>query len=706
MVQYIDNSYTEEEFMKKIKKIITFIIGLAIYCAITYASYEYSKLFDLDILDSFSGILFISVIISIYILLCIILFYLRKIRKSKLCVFLPDASTPLINGQIIDSANLPGIIKTMSAIRTKTAIESFTVAVITPFICVFTGCRLRLFQIDPLANTANNPALNAVVIVIAILVCFISACLLNITCAPYLFAMRKPSKLNYAPDNLYPNLYRLIRAAAKQTNVKKDVRIDINTDDKVDIEYYGSFIVIALGVRAISVLSENELYAVFVSKFLSLKTPAMKALKKFRVYYGIMREYLTQPILNERQKTMQFFCNNYAFIAMYASRQAMPNIDKTIKEMGLAADMASSVTKLRMLKLFDAEFNDFVPEPYYRAAEPRKNVCSTTCTAARNAILLRKDFWLGLLKKELPTTPNEEYELYPGRLEMLGTPDFDLSMPDENSAYYEDVKKIITLIDNFLYNQNSFQYEIKRRSAFILPMMEIESFESAGSLDTDDESRLSPENLRPVLEAYVAVHNTCEEEKICDFLIERYPVEKVHFAYCFKGLLLLSRYDDQGAELIRLAAQNNENFIECYASVVGEYFRRTGNREELKAFYSNIDEFKVQLRNANSLHNIKLTDNLGKPELPAALLNEIKNYILEVSDHKVIHSYAVKKTEEKLETTVIILDFDQNVDEEDRNDITSKVFYFLDGKNEFFTLLDAKHISQKLLKRVTSYSLF
>ena len=109
---------------------------------------------------------------------------------------------------------------------------------------------------------------------------YIQADLLHILIA---IATAKPDFSQYADSAAYPQLQRLAKRAAQAVGIEGEIRFTFTDDCNAGIQRFGKVISLELGVPLLAVLTEEELYQVFLHEFAHMQDEHIRTARSARM---------------------------------------------------------------------------------------------------------------------------------------------------------------------------------------------------------------------------------------------------------------------------------------------------------------------------------------------------------------------------------------------------------------------------------------
>ena len=500
----------------------------------------------------------------------------------------------------------------------------------------------------------------------------------------------------YTEEKDLPYLYALAKKAMDTNGVKGKIRIVILPDCNAGIQKFKDTYSVQVGVYMLCVLSEDELYQVFLHEFAHMA-------------------YDYKSLFDKVNKLLSFLSNNELFISRFLSASALPEVilslktelfstvaaihneryaDNAIKKHGNPQAAINGLAKIGMYYFFDAEPNDYAVR-FWSRDEMTKTPCSDYCAEFKKALLERKDFWSELYEKEIPARISS-HPTFKQRKEAFGCESFSVELPDDNaSEYRKECNKAIEMCNEKWYNANAQTFAEQKKECYTEPLETVEKYESSDKQYPVDE-------LRHVIDAYSALCRYDKAEQVCDYIISLGEPEEVDsYAFYVKGSLLLSRYDSRGIDYMYNAIKGNHNAIEPALDEIGEFCTKMGLQKELDEYRKKSIELVQQDRDEFSKTSyINKNDNLCADDMPKEMLSEIINVMLDKGGDEIDQIYLVRKiVSDTFYASIFIIRFESDECDKTR-EILDKIFNYLDARPEHFSLFTYEKNYVKILKKI------
>lgn len=524
---------------------------------------------------------------------------------------------------------------------------------------------------------------------------YIQADLLHILIA---IATAKPDFSQYADSAAYPQLQRLAKRAAQAVGIEGEIRFTFTDDCNAGIQRFGKVISLELGVPLLAVLTEEELYQVFLHEFAHMQDEHIRTARNARMLSVVLES--GGSTVNGWANRLLFslpaavFSDKFTVFEMASSELNERRADKMMLKKGEVGTAAAGLAKTAMYESYSNEYALLYPKPFFASPTPPTDVCTRDCTRFRRAIKLRKTEWLAILQQELPPRL-QSHPTFRQRLETLGNPPFEIELPAEDSPYYAEVLRAAAEVDKTLYDLNCEEYDETRKEEYLAPLAVIEKYER-------EKKPLSAAEARPIVEAYLELHRFAEAQAICEDILSRAKndTEAAHASFAL-GTLLLMRYDARGAAYIQRAIDaNEENFAEAGFEQLGKFYAKMGMQKELEENRKRVDAYLHTYEQREAIAELSRKDTLRLVPQDAERRAQIA-HIASLCGETVQKIYLLRKdVTDSLYTYAYILQFSDGTDEAQQDKVVTAVFNYLDTEDDQYALFVYNKSYEKICKAV------
>lgn len=504
---------------------------------------------------------------------------------------------------------------------------------------------------------------------------------------------QKPPKTVFEDDGSYvtredyPELYRIAEKAQSALGHTGKVRISLAPDMNAGIGKIGDVYSVRLGVLVLDTMCEEELYSILLHEFGHLVNTG-KGERRIEDYsfwsqFGQTNSFfslISQLLFRYTDLRFDYELALYNF-AVSVQREA--EADRAMAHCGSAETAASALLKLKYYELYDWEKGGRVIPSDYMPEKPEKGYLTRELSNFRAQLSRRQKDWNELTRKEI-LSRSASHPTIAMRLEALGISDYRLIDDISSEAYRNDCQKALDWAENKIVESVSESYDEAHENEYLKPLRDVEKWEQAGK-------PLVTETYSDLVEALCLVGRDDDAEALCRRAIDELSGAAAVDAVFRLGCRLLHRYDDEGIPLVYRAIENNHNYIEEGAEIIGAYCLLTGNQSELDAFRAQAPALgQKDVDETEELGNLKRGDRIGPEQLPNGMLDDILSYISGIDDGSIDKIYLVKKTiSEAFSTSVFIVRFTEKAEHEARYEIMHKIFRYLDTCSDWqFSLFD------------------
>lgn len=507
----------------------------------------------------------------------------------------------------------------------------------------------------------------------------------------------KPDFSQYENKKDFPQLYAVAYRAANAVGINREIRFFLTNDCNAGIQRFGKIYSIELGVPLLAVLTEEELYQVFLHEFAHMQDEHLRAKCSAQILSDVleMRGASTHGFANRLLFALPSAVFNTELSVFDTASSVLheEKADAQIEKTGDALSGVSGIAKIAMYELYAFEHTLLYPQPFYEGEQVPTDVCTKDCMQFRGAIEKRKDFWLKLLFQELPPRLST-HPTFRQRWEALGKPQFAVTLPQENTPYFQEVFKAAKQIDDKLVALNKDDYAKMREEEYLEPLAVVQAYER-------EKKELSAEKSRPIIEAYMQLNRFDEMQEICETVISRAKndTEAAHAYFALGGVLLL-HYDERGARYIQKAIAANENYAATGFDLLGAFYARMGMEKELQEYRKQVDAFLHNTQERVEISELHAKDNLHLVELTDFRRAQIA-YIAALGGDDLEKIYLVRKEiSDSTYTYAYILRFSENAVETERDKIETAIFNYLDTEDDQYSLFTYDKGYERIFKAV------
>lgn len=477
-------------------------------------------------------------------------------------------------------------------------------------------------------------------------------------------------------ENDYPKIYSLAYKAAKSVGSEGNVIIHLNWTCSAGVVKDDKNIYIQLGVILLCVLSEEELYSIFLHEFSHISKENEQSIRE-RQYNSWLAEsgeddLLTKIMSNLYLRSTFNYIFNYMIYEYASSVVAELRADKAMVRYSDAKIATSALLKTHYDNMFYWESCVKNENSLYESEKLEANYLTKRIELFKKAIYERKEFWNELIKKEIIAN-NSTHPTLKMRMDAFGITDADIIELNSTAEYLEETKRVLELAEGKIYDELSKTFSKDREERYLKPLKRIEEWERCGR-------PIIAENYADIIADYKTLGKHEEAEAVCDMAIEKLPTHSAAYAIFMKGSAMLYRYDENGIDMIYKAMEQNGNCVDSGLDIIGNFCCITGRQEELEKYRSRAAQIAQKHRDEDfQISFLSKRDKLTKDTLPDGLLQEILTYISSIDNGIIENIYLVRKTvSESFFSSVFIIHFYGGTDAQ-RNEIMHKIFCYLDS---------------------------
>ncbi len=495
--------------------------------------------------------------------------------------------------------------------------------------------------------------------------------------------LHKPlNKSTLAAEGHYPHLEALAKKAADTVGIRGRLRLEFPPDITCDVARFGKTYVVLIGTHALSILTEEELYAALLTAF-ELHHPntgyRRVLLHHHMTMLGSARpepmtwgfDLFYAPASAHAEWDAPFY--NMAFDQRLARRQA-----ERLKAAGMTEAAHRMHGKLAAVPYFIYESVYLTDDyHYYKGEAPDPHHEQYIGRMLRRSLIRRRDVWGDMIVEALPRenfigATYAEHCRYLGVSETHVFPSMDFF--DEESPYGREVMAAIDATDSrVLPSQEA--YSAARKRNYLDPLAIVTEWEAARDEGLDCEIARDT-----VINAYDDLARYSEAEALCDHILETETNlhATVHALY-YKGHRMLRRYETDGIDLIYRAIDLNKNYMQAGLENIEKYCCLCGLSDELANYRRRAANLlEANAYNHESAGSLSPSDQLV-PEEGLSDLDELIAFMADAGDGCLERIFLVRKIiSEDFYTSAFVLYFTPGADEQSMHRAYDAIFNRLD----------------------------
>lgn len=488
------------------------------------------------------------------------------------------------------------------------------------------------------------------------------------------------------PDE-YPALNALAVRAAEKIGCRKKIRIFGTLGCNAGICEVRTEYSVQLGMTLLTLLSEEELYAVLLHEFAHV-APGMHLAYKVNRYSARLESTVGDSIYLSVAKQMFLLPDSiYSFehlLYSYASSViSESNADRAMLCCGSKERVASALLKLYYSDMDEWESDTREGNNSYEHEELPHDFLRSMIAETEKHIDERRDAWNEYARVEILAN-NATHPTLRMRLDALGVTDYCAGDSSKSPALDSECQKAILLLEKKIYDEISPTYAETRQRFYLDPLAKVEAWEAAGK-------PLIAEEYGDIVNALLALCRINDLMELCDRAIKELPDSAALYAYFIRGSQLLHSFDPAGIELMYHAVENNKNFIDEGMEMIGTFCCITGRKEELEHYRSRVVELaQKQHDEYDRINYIGKNDRLSAEQLPDGMLDGILAHIKAADESNIVEKIRlVRKTvSDDFFSSMFIIEFIPDADEDAVGNVMHKTFMYLDTCSDWqFSLL-------------------
>lgn len=382
----------------------------------------------------------------------------------------------------------------------------------------------------------------------------------------------------------HQQLFKVIDSAIEMTKASKLDEICILDDENIGVTCLLNGFgangknVLVIGIKALKVLSEEELKAAIIHELAHIYNEDTKVSSEisrrlirwneivYRVDEGdnIIKMILLLPFAKFYIEKLERYLD-----AMSQTEELLA--DKEVAKYMSVEIYAKATMKVRIM-------GEFLANPYSKleirsSDEAPKNYFTTLFEDFESELPNRKEQWMNQIKKRISSI----YYTHPSfkeRMEALGIEDFnyDINFNDQSDDYKKEIDTLIKIKNKQWYKYCSDQWE-EITKEYKEQLEIIKNYK-----DTDD--------IEKIMEYGEALEDLGEYEKALDFYKDIASNDKECAIAMYKvGQIMLMNNDEEGIEFIEKSVELDGSFFISAMRIITEYFLDNGMKEKIDEMY-------------------------------------------------------------------------------------------------------------------------
>lgn len=484
----------------------------------------------------------------------------------------------------------------------------------------------------------------------------------------------------------YPVLFALIGEVMAEAGLRREFKV--YNADSISVFCVGKCVCILLNAPEVKILTKEELKQVLLHEIAHVCLRDTDLYDKWNKIAEQWDPAKNNPFLNIGRlltKIPEYYIRfYYEMFHITASRAVEIQADHFVKKHGNPQIYINACAKATFWMLFFEEPCIDMEYYLYQNETPPEDIAGYMIDCFYKEKEKNKDRWNRILMTELPARI-DSHPTFKMRMENAGIQTYTADTLGINEAFEAEQDRLIgqyNEIQHVFYQENYIpirqrQYTDRNKLLF--------AYESTQDADnTFDLMRLSD-----VVPAYYGL-NTAEAYRIIEVILQR----DAHNAYAlyYRGMYRLNEADDRGVADLYQAMDENHNFTLAGLDLIGRYALKYGKQFILEEYRAHATlRMQHVIDHHSDVGTVRKRDRIVKNDLPDKDFREVLNHITEYSQNYADKIYTAKKViSEALSTYIYIIKFAEPEEDEcdEIEDIFTKIFKYLDMREEQFTLLD------------------
>lgn len=496
----------------------------------------------------------------------------------------------------------------------------------------------------------------------------------------------------------YPALYAVAEEAAKLVGMDRSLRLCMGGDTGVGM--INKQVTVFVSTEDADLLTRHEMLQVMIHEMAHVKNEdttrtsrAARAAERWGQAEGILA-FWGKMLLQIPEAALQIWFQVHRLLSgKYSEEQA----DQAVKELGDPQAFVDALAKSAMYQLFADENN---PEVHAMRAGEEQMVGENRMIHDRFRRLLPEEegYWRHLLEVELPKRV-DTHPIFRFRAQAMGAESYRVDRVETDESWRRDADRLLEYEDRLMREQGKERYAQLHQGYLEREKVMREFREAEAPLEHYNDQK-----LYEAAQAFYVLDNDTALQ-ILDELLRRNGSNA--YAQYLKGQLLLDRDDDEGAEYLFRAAEN-QNFVDQAMELVAVYALRHGKQELLDRYRDAGVRMSMEaIDYRNEVGGMGRGEKAVENDLPPEKAKEVLDYMVSRGEGKIAEILTVKKLFGREHSYQYYVRFKKDTDEDAMEKIMDEIFLFLDMEEESFALdIPDGKLEKRLKKKVPGCSVY
>lgn len=496
----------------------------------------------------------------------------------------------------------------------------------------------------------------------------------------------------------YPALYAVAQEAAKLVGMDRKLRLCLGGETGVAV--INKQVTVFVSTADVDLLTRHEMLQVMIHEMAHVKNEdtartsrAARAAERWSETGGIL-DFWGKLLLRIPEAALQIWFQVYRLLSSsYSEEQA----DLAVKKLGDPQAFVDALAKSAMYQLFADENN---PEVHAMRAGEEQMAGENRMIHDRFRRVLpeKEDYWRQLLAVELPKRV-DTHPIFRFRAEAMGAEHYRVDRVETDEAWRRDAQRLLEYEDRLMREEGRERYAQLHQGYLEREKVMKEFREAEEPLHSYDDQK-----LYEAAQAFYVLDNDTALA-ILDELLRRNSSNA--YAQYLKGQLLLDRDDDEGAEYLFRAAEN-QNFVDQAMELVAVYALRHGKQELLDRYRdAGVRMAMDAIDYRNDVGGLGRSETAVKNDLPPEKAKEVLDYLVSRGEGRIAEILTVKKLFGDDHSYQYYVRFREGTDEDTEEKIMDEIFLFLDMEEESFALdIPDGKLVKRLKKKVPGCSVY
>ena len=501
----------------------------------------------------------------------------------------------------------------------------------------------------------------------------------------------------FLPEEDYPRLYELARRAGLESGWQGPVRLYVMPLSGAGVGKVRGVICLRLGALTLGMMTEEELYAIFLHEF-AHEGGENRRINREEDYYTFLSQGRSPNVLSALTSFYYSYLDGvYSLTHELYHYAASIGIETRADRMMARNPQAAAASLLKLkyydLYLWEGEVRDNNSD--FQSGTPPKHLLARELEGFLKALPWRREDWNAITKKELPSRSATHPTAWE-RIQSLGLTELPAADELPSGEFARECAGAIAFLDGRVEAAMEAHYGDSRRERYVEPLERVTAWEASGC-------PLSAQDYADVAADLQALGRMGDAAALCERAISELPPAAACHAHFLRGIHRLHCYDSSGLEDLYTAISGNSNYIDEAMDQIGSYCCLMGLEKELEEYRKTVLELGQRQKDEFSeLDKLTRRDQLSQEHLPEGMLEGILAFVKENDQNSIDKLYLVRKNiSDGFFTSAVVICFSPETTVQVREAVRHKLFRYLDTSTDWqFSLFELEEIPKGLVERV------